>query len=957
MMHQSLAVAKKELKAYFGSPMAPIFIGAFLLAALYSFFWLETFFARNLADIRPLFRWMPLLMIFLSAALTMRQWSEEQRMGTLEVLLTLPVRLGHLVAGKFLAVLALIGLALAFTLGLPLTVSFLGNLDWGPVIGGYLGVLFMAAAYIAIGLFVSSRTDNQIVALLVTVLACGLCYLLGSAGLTTFFGNQAGEVLRALGTGSRFANIERGVIDLRDLVYYGSLTFFFLWCNTVSLESQRWSKGTATAGHRRQVKIALLLVGANLLAANLWLNTVHTLRLDLTADRRFSISQVTRQQLGQLQEPLVIRGYFSEKTHPLLAPLVPQIRDVLQEYGVAGKGKVRVSFIDPRNDEGAESEANQLYNIKPVPFQVAGRYEAAVVNSYFNILIKYGDQFVTLGFDDLIEVRPRPDGQMEVGLRNLEYDLTRTVKKVVHGFQGIDTVFARAEKPLTLTAIITPNSLPKAVAGLPGQIREAAEGLAKEAGGKLNLVWIDPDDPAAGISREGVGQQFGVKPLRASLLSEQSFYLALLLKVGDTTEAIPLAADMNAVAIRQEIEAAIKRTASGFLKTVGVWTPRPDFGGFGQPRQQHQMFQQVLRENYNIEPVNLMGGTVGGDIDVLLLIAPQQMSELERFAVDQYLMRGGSVVVLGGSYQLDLPPGAQNLALKPVQGGLHEMLAHYGVAIDQTLVMDRQNEPFPVPVNRDIGGVTVQEIKHIAYPFFVDVRASGMNRQSPIVANLPAVTLNWPSPLSLNQEKLAGRKALVVLESSPSAWLYRDASIQPDFRRYPQYGFPVGQDVQKRTLAVAITGTFPSYFADRPDPRHGQPPKAEPGKAGASEPVALSPLAASSADGARLVVVGSSEFVSDAVISMAQATGQERFMNSLALVQNIVDWSVEDEALLAIRSRGSHTRLLSPMPRREQAFWEWFNYGLALAALIGVSWYGHRRRQREQPLQLDDVVS
>ncbi|MEW6500090.1 MAG: Gldg family protein [Thermodesulfobacteriota bacterium] len=956
MMHQSLAVAKKELKAYFGSPMAAIFIGAFLLAALYSFFWLETFFARNLADIRPLFRWMPLLMIFLSAALTMRQWSEEQRMGTLEVLLTLPVRLGHLVAGKFLAVLALIGLALAFTLGLPLTVSFMGNLDWGPVIGGYLGVLFMAAAYIAIGLFVSSRTDNQIVALLVTVLACGFCYLLGSSGLTTFFGNDAGEVLRSLGTGSRFANIERGVVDLRDLVYYGSLTFFFLWCNTLSLESQRWSQGAATAGHRRQVKIALVLVGANLLAANLWLNSVHTLRLDLTADRKFSISPVTRQLLGELQEPLVVRGYFSEKTHPLLAPLVPQIRDVLQEYGVAGKGKVQVSFIDPRNDEAAESEANQLYNIKPVPFQVAGRYEASVVNSYFNILVKYGDQFVTLGFDDLIEIKPRPDGQMEVGLRNLEYDLTRTVKKVLYGFQGIDTVFARAAKPFTLTAIVTPASLPKAVADLPQQIREAAEGLAKESGGKLNLVWIDPDDPASGINRQGVSQQFGVRPLRASLLSEQSFYLALLLKAGDKAEAIPLAPEMNAVAIRQEIEAAIKRTSSGFLKTIGIWTPHPEFGGVMQPRQQYQMFQQVLRENYNLEPVNLGSGQVGGEIDVLLLVAPQQMSELERFAVDQYLMRGGSVVVLAGSYQLDLPPGAQNLALKPVQGGVGDLLTRYGVTIDQTLVMDKQNEPFPVPVNRDIGGVTVQEIKHVAYPFFVDVRTSGMNRQSPVVANLPAVTLNWASPLLLNKEKLAGRKTTVVLESSPSAWLFRDTSIQPDFRRYPQYGFPVGEDVQKRTLAVSMTGTFPSYFAERPDPRQGKAQPSAPGK-NAPEQVTLAPVAAKSAENARLVVVGSSEFVSDAVISMAQATGQERFMNSLALVQNIVDWSVEDEALLSIRSRGAHTRLLYPMVRRAQAFWEWLNYGLALAALVGVSWYGYRRRHREQPLQLDDVVS
>ncbi|MCK5339582.1 MAG: ABC transporter permease subunit, partial [Desulfobulbaceae bacterium] len=112
-MSQMLSIAKKELKAYFGSPMAAIFIGAFLLSTLFSFFWVETFFAGNSADIRPLFRWMPILMIFLAAALTMRQWSEEQKMGTLEILLTLPVRLSSLVLGKFCAVLALVGVALA----------------------------------------------------------------------------------------------------------------------------------------------------------------------------------------------------------------------------------------------------------------------------------------------------------------------------------------------------------------------------------------------------------------------------------------------------------------------------------------------------------------------------------------------------------------------------------------------------------------------------------------------------------------------------------------------------------------------------------------------------------------------------------------------------------------------------------------------------------------------------
>jgi len=133
-------------------------LALFLLVTLFAFFWVETFFARNIADVRPLFQWMPILMIFLVAALTMRQWSEEQKMGTLEVLLTLPVSLAKLVAGKFFAVLALVAAALFLTAGLPVSVAMLGALDWGPVIGGYLGALLMAAAYIAMGLFVSSRS-------------------------------------------------------------------------------------------------------------------------------------------------------------------------------------------------------------------------------------------------------------------------------------------------------------------------------------------------------------------------------------------------------------------------------------------------------------------------------------------------------------------------------------------------------------------------------------------------------------------------------------------------------------------------------------------------------------------------------------------------------------------------------------------------------------------------------
>ena len=146
-MKQILALTRKELEGYFGSLLAIIFLGTFLAVVLFTFFSVETFFARGLADVRPLFQWIPVLLIFLLAALTMRQWSEEQRSGTLEVLLTLPIRVFYLVFGKYLAVMTMILVALALTLPLPISISLIGNLDWGPVVGGYLAAILMASAY------------------------------------------------------------------------------------------------------------------------------------------------------------------------------------------------------------------------------------------------------------------------------------------------------------------------------------------------------------------------------------------------------------------------------------------------------------------------------------------------------------------------------------------------------------------------------------------------------------------------------------------------------------------------------------------------------------------------------------------------------------------------------------------------------------------------------------------
>lgn len=953
-MNQIFSIARKELKAYFGSPMATLFIGAFLAATLFSFFWIETFFARNSADIRPLFKWMPLLMIFLVAALTMRQWSEEQRMGTMEILMTLPVKLSQLVMGKFLAVLTLVAVALVLTMGLPLTVSQLGNMDWGPVIGGYLGALLMASTYIAIGLFISSRTDNQIVALIVTVMIGGLFYILGSTGITNFMGNTSAEIFRSLGTGSRFLSIERGVIDLRDLLYYLSLALFFLSLNILSLDQKKWSNGSNTASYRRNAVISVVLVFLNILAANIWLNHNNSLRLDLTENREYSLSATSRDLLDNLQEPLVLRGYFSEKTHPLLSPLVPRIKDLMEEYAIASNGKVEVSFIDPKYNPEMEAEANQQYGIKPVPFQVAGRYEASVVNSYFNILVKYGDQNITLGFNDIIEIQPGNDGQIDVRLRNLEYDITKSIKKVVFGFQGIATVFEKINEDITLTSIITLDLLPEPLAEMPTVIKKVAAALQKEALGKLKYQSIDPEH--GDVAQEEINQRFKIQPMATSFFSEDSFYLYLFLNIGTKLEQVYISGDMGEAEIRSEIEAVLKKNSAGFLKTIGFWSPTPADSQMAMMQQaapgqsQYKMLAQVLPENYNMEKVDLSTGRVPSDIDVLLLAAPQGFDEKAKFAVDQYLMRGGAVVALAGNYLLDLNPYSKSLNVKKVDKGLADLFSFYGITPEDSLVMDKQNEPFPVPVTRDLGGFSVQEIQQVDYPFFVDVRADGMDKDSPVMASLPAVTMNWVSPLTIDLDKNKGRKVKSLLSSSENSWLYSGTAIQPDFQQYPESGFAVGEDLATHILAVSVQGSFDSYYADKDDPRESQGKDAENNPDLPTMPKAA--VLKKSPISSRLVVVGSSEFVNDTVISISQSMSQDRFLNSLGFLENIIDWSVEDEELLVIRSRGSQARLLYPLSHEEQTFWEWLNYGVVALALLGISIYAARRRKKERPMEL-----
>jgi ABC-2 type transport system permease protein len=239
-MNKILVIAKKEFKGYFNSPIAYCFTVAFLVLSNAIFFYVWLFFLKNQASLRGFFSLLPWLFLFLAPSLTMKAWAEEKKIGTIELIMTLPVKDYEVVLGKFFASLFFLTFTIVLTLPLVFTCLYLGEPDLGPIIGGYCGAILLGATYLSIGLFASSLTENQIVAFLSGVSICFLLLLIGEDLIISRLPDILIPFFAYLGLASHFDSIGRGVIDSRDLLYYLSITGFFLFLNICSLESRKW---------------------------------------------------------------------------------------------------------------------------------------------------------------------------------------------------------------------------------------------------------------------------------------------------------------------------------------------------------------------------------------------------------------------------------------------------------------------------------------------------------------------------------------------------------------------------------------------------------------------------------------------------------------------------------------------------------------------------------------------
>ncbi len=752
------------------------------------------------------------------------------------------------------------------------------------------------------------------------------------------------------------------------------------------------------APSRLNLALSFVLVAANLIVLNVLIAGL-TLRVDLTENGDYTVSPATRQVLAGLSDRVIVHAYLSKDTHPKLAPLIPKIADLLEEYRIHGHGQVVLDIVDPRDDEAAEKEAFERFGVKATPFRLLTKYESAVRSAYFDVVVQYGDRHLKLDWEQIVEVRATAT-DVEVDLKDLEYPLTAAIKKVSSDVPSMASLFARLQQPIEVFVFATkpariPERLPQLREYLEKRtqaVQDVAKELAAASNGKLRLVIEDPEDNPA--RAEEIARSYGIGPLSAGLFTDVSFYLDALVRYGERAARINIQdlaeQELSAADLRDSLETALKRVVPGMVKTVGLVTPTPamapEMMGMRQPPDVFRSLRGALEADFEVRDVSLKDGRPPGDVDVLLIAAPHDFGEKERYALDQYVMYGGRVVLLLDRTELDLN-AVDGLSLKPVDSGLDELLAHWGVTSEARLLLDDRSVPYPLPVRRDLGGVMVETVESVPYPYFPLVAGDGLSREHAATAQLEVVGLFWPAPLTVAEKRPVGQKAAVLLASSPKAWVSDAiADVAPKFDQNGPIVPQAPPDARGRALAVAIEGELESFFKGKPVPSglgetertedeplgepgdedvpdESPPAGAEPAPAGAAPTAPAAdppppPPAEPAADAgaappkgkseppaaptgtrtatveatkkARIAIVGDADFVSEIGSSLMA----EDFAENLAFLRNLIDWSLGEEALLGVRSRGTTVRPLETLTKGDKVLVESLNYAVPIVAVL-----------------------
>jgi ABC-2 type transport system permease protein len=759
---------KKELSGFFSSLTGYVVIVVFLLAGA-AFIWLfnnpMNVIGNGYATLEPLFALAPWIFLFLVPAITMRMLAEEKKAGTLDLLLTRPVTEGQIILAKFLASWALVLLSLLPTLAWAWSLyrmgSPVGNLDLAGMWGSYIGLLFLGGIYVAIGIFASSLTENQIVAFILAVLLSFFMYKgFGFAGDSIGAGAVALAVSRA-GIEAHYGSMSRGVLDSRDIIYFIVSACIFLLAARMVLQSRNLRR-------RHLSGLALTLVALVLVSV---LSGMKFFRVDLTSEKRYTLSRTSRQKLRELDGVVFARIYLEGEMPPEFVHFRNQIRDLMDECRAYAGQNLQYEFVnlyDEPDEELRNRIIGELYDqgLKVTSVQVKDREGGSTARILFpGAMVSYGPYTMPVNL-----LKNNPALPHEVNLNN--------------SIQALEYEFMRAIYSLTL------DEVPR-------------------------IAFV-----------EGHGE----------LDSLQTYSLMDELK----------------------------------------------------------NFFQVDR------------GFINGNLDALmnyraLVIARpvRSFSEADKFALDQYIMRGGRVLFFLDPVNpfADSLTGGTTVALaNPV--GLEDMLFRYGIRVNYDLVADLQCSP--VPVNTASTG---EQARFTLMPWVYYPLLSG-DPTHPVTRGLNYVKAAFASSLdTVGGAADLSRTVLLATSSSsrkrdvPLYISMEEVTVRPDPALYRASGLPV---------AILSEGVFPSFFKNYPVPDGVQPPDVRV----LPESLPTSVLVVSDGD------IPANEVSYEQGTFRARPLGYDPYtrqtFGNLEFVMNVISQMTDDTGIMELRSREFRLRLLNP---------------------------------------------